>query len=123
MIMTSHNGLYYTKKIRKCDLSSSMKISNFFSSSNRPTTFSIIIKPAKDNISVSVESDAGSNKVDIMPETSTDSRPNVPKSVNLDSSCTVDDDFNSLLSESASLDSSFMVDDSLFTVNIPFVTG
>ena len=51
---------------------------------------------------MSMESDAGSNMnidVDVMPETSTDSRPNVPKSVNLHSSCTVDDDFNSLLSE------------------------
>ena len=47
-------------------------------------------------------SDAGSNTnidVDVMAETSTDSRPNVPKSVNHDSSCTVDDDFNSLRSE------------------------
>ena len=56
-----------------------------------------------------------------MPETSTDSRPNVPKSVNLDSSCTVDDDFNS---ESASRDSSSTVyDDSLFTLNIVSISG
>ena len=47
--------------------------------------------------------------VDVMPETSTDSRPNVPKSVNLNSSCTVDDDFNSLPSESASCDSNSTV--------------
>ena len=43
---------------------------------------------------MSMESDAGSNMnidVDVMPETSTDSRPNVPKSVNLDSRCTGDD--------------------------------
>ena len=72
-----------------------MKISNFFSSSNWPTAFGIIIKSAKDNISMSMESDAGSNTnidVDVMPETSTDSRPNVPESINLDSSSTVDDD-------------------------------
>ena len=57
-------------------------------------------------------SDAGSNTnidVDVMPETSTDSRPNAPKSVNLDSSCTVDDDFNSLPSESASRESNSTV--------------
>ena len=89
-----------------------MKISNFFSSSNRPTTSGIIIKRAKNNISVSMESDAGSNMNiddDVMPETSTDSWPNVPKSVNPDSSCTVDDDFNSLPSESASHDSNYTV--------------
>ena len=43
----------------------------------------IIIKPAKNNISVSMESDVGSNTnidVDVMSETSTDSRPNLPKS-------------------------------------------
>ena len=42
-----------------------------------------------------MRSDAASNTnidVDVMPETSTDNRPNVPKSVNLASSCTVDDD-------------------------------
>ena len=103
-----------------------MKISNFFSSSNRPTTYGIIIKPAKNNISVSMGSDAASNTnidVDVMPETSTDSRPNVPKSVNLDSSCTVDDDFNSLPSESASCDSSSTVNESLFTVNIVSKSG
>ena len=58
-----------------------MEISNLFSSSNRPTTCGIIIKPAKDNISVSMGSDAGSNMnidVYVMPETSTDSRPSVP---------------------------------------------
>ena len=38
-----------------------MKISNLFSLSNRPTTSGIIIKSAKNNISVSMESDAGSN--------------------------------------------------------------
>ena len=64
-----------------------MKISNLFSSSNRPTTSGIIIKPAKNKISVSMGSDASSNTnidVDAMPETSTDSQPNVPKSVNLE---------------------------------------
>ena len=70
-------------------------------------------------------SDAGSNTnidVDVMPETSTDSQPNVPKSVNLGFSCTVDDDFNSLLSESATRDSSSTVyDDSLFTVNSVYI--
>ena len=40
-----------------------------------------------------MESDVGSNtNIDVIPETSTDSWPNVPESVNLDSSCTVDDD-------------------------------
>ena len=93
--MTSHNGLYYTINISKCDSSTSMKISNFFSAFNRPTTSGIIIKSAKDNISMSMESDTGSKTnidVDVMPETSTDSQPNVPNSVNLDSSSTVDDD-------------------------------
>ena len=52
-----------------------MKISNFFSSSNRPTTSGIIKKPAKNNISVSMGSDAASNAnidVDVMPETTVD---------------------------------------------------
>ena len=56
--------------------------------------------------------------------TSTDSRPNVPESVNLDSTCTVDDDLNCLPPESASRDSSFTVDDDLlFTVNIVSISG
>ena len=61
---------------------------------------------------MSMESDAGSNMnidVDVMPETSTDSRPNVPKSVNLHSSCTVGDYFNSLRSKTASRYSSSTV--------------
>ena len=50
--------------------------------------------------------------------------PNVPKSVNLDSSCTVDDDFNSLPSEPASRNSSStVIDDSLFTVNVVSKSG
>ena len=59
-----------------------------------------------------------------MSETSTDSRPNVPKTVNLDSSCTVDDDYNSLPPEFASCNSCSTVDnDSLFTVNIVSISG
>ena len=74
-----------------------------------------------------MESDASSNTnidVDVMPEMSTDSQPNVPEYVNLDSNCTVDDDFNSLPPESTSCDSSSTVDgDSLFTVNIVSISG
>ena len=50
-----------------------MKITNFFSSSNDQSSdnFGIIIKSAKNNISVSIGSDAGSNTnidVDVMPK-------------------------------------------------------
>ena len=72
-----------------------MKISNFFSLSNRLTSSSLIIKQAKNNNSVSMESDTGSNTnidVNVMPETSTDSHPNVPESASRDLSSTINDD-------------------------------
>ena len=54
-----------------------------------------------------------------MHKMSTDSQPNIPESVNLDSSCTDDDAL-----KSASCESNFTVDDDLlFTVNIVSISG
>ena len=76
-------------------------------------------------MSMGLDADSNTNiDVDVMPETSTNSQPNVPKSVKFDSSFMVDNDFNSLPPEYASRDSSSTVnDDSLFTVNIVSISG